>query len=53
MFANKIKQVQACIEARGYHFQNFNTFYKHTATFRKYCIWALDFAECHGRNIAY
>jgi hypothetical protein len=35
VFANKIKQVQACIDARGHHFQHFC---KCTATFRTYCI---------------
>ena len=33
VFADKIKRVQACIDARGHHFQTFNTFYKCTATF--------------------
>ena len=31
-FANKIKWVQACIDARGRHFQTSNTFYKCTVT---------------------
>jgi hypothetical protein len=34
VFANKIKRVQACTDARGHHFQTSNTFYKRTATFR-------------------
>jgi hypothetical protein len=35
VFANRIKRVQACIDARGYHFQHFS---KCTATFRTHCV---------------
>jgi len=43
MFANKIKRVQACIDARGHHITS-NTFYKCTSTFRTYlCVRHL----CH------
>ena len=38
VFVNKIKQVQACTDARGHHFYTSNTFYKCTATFRTHCI---------------
>jgi hypothetical protein len=34
VFANKIKQVQACIDTRRHHFQHI---YKCTATFRTHC----------------
>jgi len=34
VFANKIKRVQAYIDARGHHFQTSNNFYKCTVTFR-------------------
>jgi len=37
VFKNKIKGVQACIDARGHHFQTSNTFHKRTATFRTHC----------------
>ena len=39
VFANKIKRVQACTDARGHHFQTSNTFHKCTATFRTHCIY--------------
>ena len=35
VFANKIKRTQACIDARGHHFQTSNTFYKCTTTFER------------------
>jgi hypothetical protein len=35
LIANKIKRVQACIDARGHHFQHL---YKCTVTFRTHCI---------------
>jgi hypothetical protein len=35
VFENRIKQFQACIEARGHHFKHIN---KCTATFRTHCI---------------
>jgi hypothetical protein len=37
VLVNKIKRVQACIDARGHHFQHF---YKCTATFRTHCVCA-------------
>jgi len=43
LFANKIKLVQACIDAHGRHFQTSNTFYKCAATFRTHCISFLYF----------
>ena len=44
VFANKITRVQACIDARGHHFQTSNNFYKCTATFRTH------YTECNRRN---
>jgi len=41
VFANKIKRVQAFIDARGHHFQTSTTSYKCTATFRTHCTFLL------------
>ena len=38
VFANKIKRVQACIDARGHHLQTSSAFYKCTTTLRTHCI---------------
>ena len=45
VFANEIKRVQACIDARGHHFQNSSTFCKCTATFRTHCRYACNSVE--------
>ena len=37
VFVNKIKWVQACIDARGHHFRSSNTCYECTATLRATC----------------
>ena len=50
MFANKIKRVQACIDARGRHFQTSNTMYKCIATFRTHCITHSTDDKMNRRN---
>ena len=51
MFANKIKRVQACIDARGHHFQTCNTFYKCTATYRTHCTWHFEGLVSTGPSV--
>jgi len=50
VFANKIKRVQACIDAREHHFHTSNNFYKFTATFRTHCIY---FMKTEIKNFSY
>ena len=48
-FANKIKRVQACIDARGHRFKTSSTFYKCIAIFRTHCSTASS-NKCNDRT---